>query len=294
MNVIDLSKLVGVKNVENNVVQAQCPCCFNDNGQDIQHQNHLRVYLDTLKFNCVVDQSTFHNKRILELVGTEVDSLPVIIREPKIQQNIIYPKELLTKLVKDHSYWNNRGIPSEVVEPFGGGMAITVGKLQGRYVFPCYNEKNEIVMLTGRWTGEDYNSMRWKHLGNKGSIHLFPHFAREDITKSKKILLLEGPGDVLATRTHQINIGTSLFGLNISSKLMKFLIETNLNHIIISTNNDIDKNSAGNKAAEDMKKKLLNFFDEKRIHIMLPKAKDWGESSESDILTFKDQIGNLS
>ena len=84
-----------------------------------------------------------------------------------------------------------------------------------------------------------------------------------------------------------------IFGLNISSKLMKFLIESNPNHIIISTNNDIEKNSAGNKAAEDMKKKLLNFFDERRIHIMLPKSKDWGESSQSDIEEFRDKINSL-
>ena len=115
-----------------------------------------------------------------------------------------------------------------------------------------------------------------------------------DIIKSKSVVITESIGDNLALLKHNINNSIVIFGLNLSSKTMKFLIETNLNHIIISTNNDIDKNSAGNKAAEDIKKKLLNFFDEKRIHVMLPKSKDWGCSSELDILAFKDQIDKLA
>lgn len=290
MNIIDINKLENVVQ-HHGYYTAGCPICILENGDS--KKCHLSV-LDDGKFNCIkYSNDKEHNKQILQVAGTEIDSIPIIIKQPKIKLNQIWSPDILIKLFKDHSYWNNRGIPDEIIEPFGGGMAITNGKLKDRYVFPCYNENMEIVMLTGRWTKKEYNTLRWKHLGNKNSIYLFPHFAREDIIKNNKIIILESIADCLMLRKYKINYGIVIFGLRLSSKLMRFLIESSLNNIIISTNNDVKKNNAGNKAAEEIKNILLNFFDESKIHIILPKSKDWGESNESDIIELKEKLDKL-
>ena len=292
MNIIDIQKLENVKPQFDGSIQCRCAACA-ESGND-KTGVHMRYWPDTNAFNCVVDRSTSHNKRILELCGMEVDNIPIIIREPKVTTPQIWNKSCLSKLIHDYSYWNKRGIPSEIVEKFDGGLVSGEGYFKRRYVLPCFNEKMDICCFTGRKIIDNRYGPKWLHKGSKNSIYLFPHFAREHIIKERKLIILESPADCMMLMKYGINIGIIMMGLNISSKLMKFLIESNLNHIIISTNNDIDKNSAGNKAAEDIKKKLLNFFDEKRIHVMLPKSKDWGCSSELDILAFKDQIDKLA
>ena len=53
--------------------------------------------------------------------------------------------------------------------------------------------------------------------------------------------------------------------------------------MIISLNNDEDKNSAGNVAAEKLKRKLLKYFDKNQVAIHLPTANDFGEMSSEQI-----------
>ena len=287
MNVIDIQKLENVK-PQSGYILAGCPACMEENGDS--KKCHLSV-LDDGRFNCIkYTKDKIHNQRILELVGTEVDNIPIRIIQPKIVTNQIWSPEILKRLIKDHSYWNARGISNEIIEPFGGGMA-SDGKLSNRYVFPCYNDKGEIVMFSGRTIG---NSIpKWKKIGSQSNVFLFPHFAYNDIIKSKKIIILESIGDCLNLRKYNINIGIVIFGLYPSSRLMRFLIETDPNHIIISTNNDELKNNAGNKASEEIKNRLLRFFSESKIEIILPKSKDWGMAKEDEILEFKNKIEKL-
>ena len=106
MNIIDIQKLENVK-PQSGFVQAGCPACLEE-GEDSK-KCHLSV-LDDGRFNCIkYTNDSSHNKRILELVGTEVDNIPIIIKQPKIVIDQIWSPEILKRLIKDHSYWNARG-----------------------------------------------------------------------------------------------------------------------------------------------------------------------------------------
>ena len=62
--------------------------------------------------------------------------------EPKIPQAKVFENENLTKLIPDHSYWNNRGISKETLSTFKGGV-IDSGKMAERYVFPIFNKQSK-------------------------------------------------------------------------------------------------------------------------------------------------------
>ena len=43
-------------------------------------------------------------------------------RLPQVQQTKIFKNELLSKLIPEHSYWNNRGISNDTLSHFKGGV----------------------------------------------------------------------------------------------------------------------------------------------------------------------------
>ena len=162
-----------------------------------------------------------------------------------------------------------RGIPSEIVEPFGGGVG-EFGKMARRYVFPIFKDKNTIHGFSGRSLGSF--EPRWKHLGEK-SKWIFPLCAESYIIKKQQVILVEGIGCVLALNDIGVKNVWSLFGLNISSTMMGKLIVLDPKEIIIATNNE--KSQIGNNAAVKLQEKLLNFFNDNRIKIRLPFKKDF-------------------
>ena len=92
---------------------------------------------------------------------------------PKIKMSETFSKDNLEMLAQDHSYWIGRGIDSEVIKLFKGGVSIVEGKLKDRYVFPIFNGKGEIIGFTGRdiknykCTYPKFARPKWKHIGNK-------------------------------------------------------------------------------------------------------------------------------
>jgi len=75
-----------------------------------------------------------------------------------------------------------------------------------------------------------------------------------------------------------------VFGLEISSKQIAYLMSRNLNKITISTNNDSDKiSNRGLEAAIKIYLKLTNFFDVSKLEIRLPVTKDFGDMLENEI-----------
>lgn len=277
---IDISKLENCKSQPDGSFICACPCC-RENGND-KTGNHLRVW-PNLAFNCIVDQSVEHNKRILQLVGTNIDinNLDYVApqkQEPRVTMDKQWPLSILDGLIKNHDYWINRGISSQTMDYFCGGIA-TKGQLQNRYVLPFLNkQKTHIIGFTGRALKPDMKP-KYKHLGSMGDV-LFPYTIGE---KYDTILLVESPGCNLKLWDNGIKGHKCLFGLNIGSAVMSYLIETNPKKIKIGTNNEPDNKEIGLKAAEKIKKKLLQFFNEDRIDIALPPKKDFGDCSNEEI-----------
>jgi len=194
----------------------------------------------------------------------------------------IYNNDLLIKLHKDYVYWINRGISKSVLEKFKGGM-VYAGKMAGRFVFPIFNGKKQIVGFTGRDTYNNSNRPKWKHIGSTSDWVYPAHLNVKIIQEKKTVILVESIGDCLALYNMGIDYSLVTFGLNLSSAIINFLIKTDVRCIIIALNNDGSLTSPGNKAALKMKEKLSHYFDADKIEIALPDKKDFGEMTVEEI-----------
>lgn len=201
-----------------------------------------------------------------------------------IEQVKYYDPSMLDKLVRDHSYWEKRGVTKETMFQFHGGIA-SMGMMKNRYVFPIYTQNRKIIGFTGRSLSFNNSSefIKWKHIGSKKDW-VYPSFLNKDnVQSSKRVFLIESIGDMLALWQAGYKNIIVTFGLFISPKIIKFLLENNVQEVVVAFNNDSFTNSAGNQAAEKAKTRLLSFFDENQIKIKFPTKKDFGEMSKNEI-----------
>ena len=217
-------------------------------------------------------------------------------RKVKIQMDEVYSLEYLSKLLPHFKFYNDKGISNLTLKLYKGGLA-TAGKLNGRFVFPVFNENDpsQIIGFTGRhlrWgTGSGFS--KWKHVGRKSNwlyplcipdtqTNTYPFL--ESVEERREIIIVESVGDSLALTENKFLNHLVVSGLGLSSKQISFLLAQDLDQIIIATNND--KSNVGLYAAIKIYIKLLNYFDINKLRINLPKENDFGEMHEKG-LSFK-------
>lgn len=246
----------------------------------------------------MVDQSPEHTREIWQLIG--VDSDGEVSYEPPPEPPVtlpkIWPASVLAGLIQDYTYWEGRGISEATVAPFGGGVA-TRFQMADRWVIPQYNEDGEIIGFSGRClrklSDADRKRMhrpKWKHLSPSSS---FVWGGLDEVHETRRAILCESIGDVLALREHGVPEGLCLFGTNMSQALLGFLISANPEQIIVSTNLDQPKVRngrtiwAGQESAARIQRTLLSFFDESKVSVVHPPVaegvKDWGDCSAEQI-----------
>jgi DNA primase len=214
--------------------------------------------------------------------------LPKRKEEIEIPTQKTFDKSLLLNLINDNSYWNNRGISNQTLAKFQGGLSIN-GKMRNRYVFPIFNLRHELVGFSGRYIYNSEYVSKWKHLGTKNEW-IYPTIHIPEINTKREIILLESHGDCLALHENGIKNTLVSFGVKLSPALIKFLLQIQPKRVLIALNNDSEKNNVGNKAAEEFKNTLRNFFDIKQIQIALPSKKDFGEMTPEEIIEWRNQF----
>jgi len=208
----------------------------------------------------------------------------------------IFNQDSLKKMIKDHSYWVNRGISEGTLEEFKGGI-VKVGKMENRYVFPIFKFKKnytdtikQLIGVSGRYLSpldKDSKIPKWKHIGSK-SFWVYPSFLNEKILEqSKEVVLVESIGDMLALWECGIKNCLVTFGLTIQTGLLSYLLENNFQRITIAFNND--ENKSGYEGARKAQAQLLHFFDEGKIKICLPSKNDFGEMTTEEIYNWEKQ-----
>lgn len=222
------------------------------------------------------------------IISKHGSSITIKQEKPLVKGLKTFPKDLLEKLEKNNSYWNGRGIKDETLSPFDGGVASS-GKMANRYVFPIFNSKEEIIGLSGRDLTNDRTGRRpkWKHIGDKSEWKYPLKVNYEIIRQENEVILVESVGDMLSLWQAGVRNTIVTFGLDISVPLLNLLIKLDPNKIYISFNNDELNNSAGNKAADKARKKLVKYFNPQQVGIRLPSKKDFGEMTKEEILQWK-------
>ena len=214
----------------------------------------------------------------------------------KIQMDEIYSLEYLSKLLPHFKFYNDKEISNLTLKLYKGGLA-TAGKLNGRFVFPIFdeNDSSQIIGFTGRhlrWNGES-EFPKWKHVGRK-SNWLYPVCIAsgdsrpflECIQERREIIIVESIGDSLALKQNKFLNHLVVGGLDLSSKQISFLLSHELDQIIIATNND--KSNVGLHAAIKIFIKLLNYFDINKLRINLPTGNDFGDMQQEGV-NFKEK-----
>lgn len=194
-----------------------------------------------------------------------------------------FNEDELKSLEKDHSYWRDRGVEDSVLSIFKGGVCKT-GKMYNRYVFPIFDSRKKIHGFSGRDISNK-SKIKWKHVGAK-TEWAYPFFINHQIIKdSKELILVESIGDMLSLWRSGIRNTGVTFGTDIGKGLLKAIIRLDPSKILIATNND--KNQAGQRAAQKIKLKLSDFFDENQLIIKLPNRNDFGDQSIEENLQWK-------
>jgi DNA primase len=165
--------------------------------------------------------------------------------------------------------------------------------MKGRYVFPIFDDRDDLIGFSGRLINPSDTLPKWKHVGQKKNF-IFPFRATEHIQKTKTVMIVESIGDCLKLMECGVNNVLVSFGVSLSPRIIQHLLRLDVNRIVISLNNDEDNGLVGNLAAQEYKEELMNFFDEHQLAIALPTAKDFGEMSCEAILEWKNQYLNLT
>jgi DNA primase len=205
--------------------------------------------------------------------------------KPLLKSSKKFDLNLLSNLEKNHSYWNSRGIDTDTLIRFKGGIG-KAGKMKNRYVFPIFDIKNNIIGFSGRDI-TNLSKIKWKHLGEKNDF-LYPLFLNSKaIEYQKEVILVESIGDMLNLYQSGVENTLVTFGTTISLSILNYCLKIDPKKIYISLNNDSNKNNAGNIGAEKGYAKLKRYFDDKQLQISLPTKKDFGEMTKEEILQWK-------
>jgi hypothetical protein len=268
----------------------------------------IQVYKDTGVWKDHVQGSKFSPfQRLVEItLGTndqsevkkyleeDLDSLYTRrVSEEKIEMEEVYPIECLKKLLPHYRFYNDKGIRDETLKFFKGGYA-TEGQLNKRFVFPIYNEHGQIHGFSGRDMIKSENRPKWKHIGKKKNwiypLHV-DESIKKSIDKSGQVILVESIGDLLNLHEFGFKNALATFGLDVSPKLICALVSLAPDQVVLSFNNDSDKDSnRGLEACIKNYLKLLSYFDPKKLLICLPTANDFGDMNNDQFKSWQKKL----
>ena len=210
--------------------------------------------------------------------------------KPKVSGGKILPKELLDKVIPDHSYWIKRGISMSTVATFDGGI-VKSGRMANRYVFPIFNYKKDLIGITGRYTlkiPKDSKISKWLHFGGTSQWKYPLQKNNKIILNEKKVILVESIGDMLSLWEAGVKNVIVTFGLNISLSIINYLLKIDIENIVISFNKD--ESMRGQDAAVKNSDRLKRYFDEDQILIKLPTKNDFGDMDKQEIIEWSKKI----
>ena len=211
------------------------------------------------------------------------------------------PTILTKEIVRTHLkipavYYINRGYSSEILTKYDIGLCDKPNKeMSNRVVAPIYDNDGEyIIGCSGRSIFEKCESCKlyhnheencpdkteafkyskWKHSnGFKSQNHLYNYwFAKEYISKSNTVLIVESPGNVWRLEENNIHNSVAIFGSSMSDRQKLLLDSSGAMKMVILTDND----DAGKKAKENIAEKC-----HKTYQIYTPN--DIGEMTKNDV-----------
>lgn len=281
----------------------QCNAVYRDG----DNRSALQIWKDTGIWKDFVANTSYQPfKRLLELSCKDDSKIEEIlnsiknnndpyiesVRTPKMESDQFFDHDEIKTLLPHYDFYNKKGINSEILELYRCGFSMS-GKMNGRFVFPIFDENKKVIGISGRhllWK-QGSTSPKWKHIGKKANwiypINIQPqddNIFIKTIEEKRSIILVEGIGDSLALSQQGYYNHLVVFGLEISSKQLSYLMSLSVDEVVIATNNDFNKtDNRGLQAAIKIFLKLIKYIDIDKVKIKLPICKDFGEMLEKSI-----------
>ncbi|HHV41240.1 MAG TPA: toprim domain-containing protein [Clostridiaceae bacterium] len=182
---------------------------------------------------------------------------------------------------RPHQYLLNRGFSPEIIKLFDVRYASS-GDMQGRIVIPVRDDCGQLVGLSGRLITDDQAQMKklgkWKHMFNfsAGSVLFGLDKAKPYVATSGRMVLVEGPFDVMKAFQHGLCNVCATLGVNILPNQVDLVIQ-NTSEVYLA----YDTDEAGQKGARRIYEKLAGFTDVR--FMMLPDGRDVADTDEYEI-----------
>ncbi len=284
--------------------------------RDGDNKTALQIYKDTgvwrdyvndtppLKFERLVYQSLGEDKDKLKniLKNKDFSSLDSSFSrtQNKLTMEKTYSEESLKKLLPHYRFYNDKGISSGVLKDLKGGLA-TQGQLYQRFVFPIYNDLNQIHGFSGRDMLNKDDRPKWKHVGRKSSW-VYPLYVPKkkgsylnQCLEAENIILVESIGDLLALLESGYTNVLVTFGLDVSPAIITALVQLNPSRITLSFNNDyLSSENRGLHAAFKNYFKLMSYFDADKLSICLPLSNDFGDMAKDSFEKWSEKMHNIN
>ena len=252
-----------------------------------------------LPFKALIEKSAKHlTQEEIEKIskGLDVEIKNEKSFQDKIKSEEIYPKSILEKLLPHYSFYNERGISDELLKKLHSGLS-TRGQMYQRYVFPIYNDYQQIIGFAGRDMSNKSERPKWKHVGRKTKWCYpsnLPTFCQEDWTNSD-VFLVESIGDFLSMHENTNHKTLVTFGLDVSPALINKMLEFSPKKIFLSFNNDSKSTeNRGLNASVKNYLKLLSFFDADKLKICLPTLNDFGDMNRNEYNIWEKKVKNIT
>ncbi len=210
------------------------------------------------------------------------------------------------------NYYINRNYSENILCKYDVGLCQNVSKpMNNRVVVPIYdNEYKFMVGCTGRSifekcdqcscyhnptdncpdTEQRWLFSKWKHSADfKSQNHLYNFwFAKDHIYETGIAIIVESPGNVWRLEENGIHNSVGIFGSSLSDRQKILLDSSGAMTLVILTDND----SAGKKAAEQIKNKCQNTY---RVFIPEISKNDIGDMNSEEITKeIKEYIKRIS
>lgn len=250
-------------------------------------EDFLEKRIDTLK----VSYEDIEKKKFIQQVET-------LRSKPFKETKGFAPETIKGRLTIPSPYFVKRGFSEESLRTYCVGEArenkIT-SPMCDRAIVPVFNEEGKLIIgFTGRSLFEKCSkcdqwhnpscpcgpagseNCKWRNTFERdGYLYGLSH-ARQAIKASKKIAIVEGPGEVWKLFEAGYEYAVSLFGVNMSDR-QQILIEKSGAEIGIVI---MDNDEAGELARRDIQNRLGNWL---KLKFVKPSAKDLGDMNVEDV-----------
>lgn len=228
-----------------------------------------------------------------------IADIKILNKEQVVDQQHLTIDYVKAQLEIPPDYYVKRGYEPQILQRYSVGLCNNASKpMDQRIVFPVFDNQGKYVIgCTARSVYEKCSNCKMYHCGQKEcpkdlywlhakwmnsskfkpTNHLYNFWnARGPILKSKQLIVVEGPGDVLKLEQAGIHNGIGLFGANMSEEQRVLIEKSGAQEILIATDND----EAGKKAQRQIYNKLHRLFKVKTLEFT---KKDVAELSEDEI-----------